>query len=278
MSITVFCSGKGAPGVTTLVSATGAVWSSPRPVLVAECDPSGNDLAVRFGLNPGLGMTSLVLDSRSERNDTPLDNHIQVLPGGLAALVGPVSAAAARRLDTELAQVGVGVLPSGHDVLVDCGRIVDGCRGQEELLTVAGHVVLVIRPDPAGIAHARAALGAVRSVAPRRPCSVITVGTSSYPVGEIEDALEVTVAAAVPHDHTAAAIIGGAPGRATRLTRSRLVATARNVAIRLAAHRDSMSSPPSKVARPEAAAPVPGAALTTDGAGRASTNGHKRWM
>ena len=46
MALIAIASDKGAPGVTTSALALAAVW--PRPVLLAECDPSGGDLAYRF--------------------------------------------------------------------------------------------------------------------------------------------------------------------------------------------------------------------------------------
>src|ERR1019366_10538581 len=49
------CSAKGAPGVTTLACVLGAVWPTHRAVVVAECDPSGGDLAGRFALSTRTG-------------------------------------------------------------------------------------------------------------------------------------------------------------------------------------------------------------------------------
>ncbi|MCP5854114.1 hypothetical protein NL323_29700, partial [Klebsiella pneumoniae] len=46
MSLIVLGAAKGAPGVTTAAVALAAVW--PRSAVVAECDPSGGDLALRL--------------------------------------------------------------------------------------------------------------------------------------------------------------------------------------------------------------------------------------
>ena len=46
MSLVALAADKGSPGVTTAAVALAAVW--PRPALVAECDPSGGDLAMRL--------------------------------------------------------------------------------------------------------------------------------------------------------------------------------------------------------------------------------------
>jgi len=42
MALIAIAADKGSPGVTTTSVALAAVW--PRPVLLAECDPSGGDL------------------------------------------------------------------------------------------------------------------------------------------------------------------------------------------------------------------------------------------
>ena len=64
VTIISVCSAKGSPGVTTLACALGAVWPAERRVMVAECDPSGGDIAARFGLSAKRGMTSLILEAR----------------------------------------------------------------------------------------------------------------------------------------------------------------------------------------------------------------------
>ena len=46
MSLIVIGAAKGGPGVTTAAVALAAVW--PRRAIVAECDPSGGDLALRI--------------------------------------------------------------------------------------------------------------------------------------------------------------------------------------------------------------------------------------
>ena len=46
---------KGAPGVTTTAVTLAAVW--PRPVLLAECDPAGGDIAYWLPAEGGAGST-----------------------------------------------------------------------------------------------------------------------------------------------------------------------------------------------------------------------------
>ena len=104
MTIVTICSSKGSPGVTTLACAIAATWPQNRRILLAECDPSGGDIAARFGMSAKRGMTSLVLESRSSQGSAlpNVERHLQRLPGGLEVLVGAVGASAARMVDDQL--------------------------------------------------------------------------------------------------------------------------------------------------------------------------------
>src|SRR4029450_4811377 len=56
MAYVAFASAKASPGVTTTITALAATWPRDRDLLVAELDPAGGDLGVRFDLatEPGL--------------------------------------------------------------------------------------------------------------------------------------------------------------------------------------------------------------------------------
>jgi MinD-like ATPase involved in chromosome partitioning or flagellar assembly len=245
-----FCSGKGSPGVSTLASVVGAVWPRDRQIVIAECDPSGNDLAARFGLSPRLGMTSLVLAHRRTsfgESMSTLDAHVQALPGGLEVLVGPVTPDASSSLDRELGAVVPTIFPEGSDILVDCGRILSGAGGQRGLLKVADHVVVVTRPDAAALAHAQWTLDLVRNLATTGTCSVAVVGPSPFRVAEIEHALQVRVLGPVPFDGKSAAMACGSPGKTHRFTKSGLVASARNLVDRILSPLEANREVPSTI-------------------------------
>jgi MinD-like ATPase involved in chromosome partitioning or flagellar assembly len=230
--VVAFCSGKGSPGVSTLASVVGAVWPHDRHIVVAECDPSGNDLAARFGLLPRLGMTSLVLAHRrafSGGSRTTLDGHLQALPGGLEVLVGPVTPDASSSLDRELGAVVPTIFPEGVDILVDCGRILSWAVGQLGLLKVADQVVVITRPDAAALAHAHWTLDLVQSLTKKGTCAVAVVGPSPFRVEEIEHALHTRVLGPVAFDHKSAAMACGSPGKPHRFAKSNLVASARSL-------------------------------------------------
>jgi len=163
MTTIAICSAKGAPGVTTLACALGAVWPSERQVVVVECDPSGGDVAARFGLSAKRGMSSLMLDARhAVIGSVQLLDHVQCLPGGLEVLTGPTGAGAARTVDAALADclkhlVSPQAWSDGdpRDLLLDCGRIQPGAQGQVAALGIADHVLLVVRPTLEALASAR---------------------------------------------------------------------------------------------------------------------------
>jgi hypothetical protein len=173
-------------------------------------------------------MTSLVLaHRRTENSGATFDDHTQRLPGGLEALVGPVSPDAASSLDREMASVGLAIFPDAVDMLVDCGRILSGARGQQEILRAADHVVVVTRPDAAGLAHARWTLDVVRNLKTEGTSSFVVVGPSQFSSKEIEEVFQARLLAAIPLDGQSAAMACGSPGRPRRFARGDLVASAR---------------------------------------------------
>ncbi len=175
MSLFVFTSAKGSPGVTTLACGLGAAWpgSAGRQVAVVECDPFGGDLAAWFRLSAERGLVSLAVaahqgrehqrnDKCSFRDATGSDQHWQQLAGGLDVLVGPVRPIFAPHL-IAIWPVVVDMLSTAAktaDILVDIGRFVpDRSSGiQQELADAADIVAVVCRPDASGIAHAMALL------------------------------------------------------------------------------------------------------------------------
>jgi hypothetical protein len=138
MAYIAFASAKGSPGVTTTVAALAATWPQGRRLLLAELDPAGGDLAVRFDLAPEPGLVTLAAAGRRALDERTLLAHTQVIPGhgrhdahAPRVLPAPVSAdqatAALVALRGRLAPV-LEALPTidGTDVLVDCGRLDPG--------------------------------------------------------------------------------------------------------------------------------------------------------
>ena len=149
MALIAIAADKGSPGVTTAAMALATAW--PRPVLLAECDPAGGDLAYRMPAEGGgrldtqRGLLSLAIAARRGLSPHQVWEHAQQLPGGLPVLTGVSTAEQGAGLDRLWRPVGVALSRvRDADVIADCGRIgVDGPL--YDLLAEASFVVLVMR-------------------------------------------------------------------------------------------------------------------------------------
>ena len=239
MSVVTLLSVGGAPGVTTLACALGAVWPPGHGgAVVAECDPHGGDLAARFGLSPDVGMTSLVVALRGSAAEPPtVDDHLQVLPGGLSVLCGPVGADSGLLLDRELGAEGTELARLGVDLIVDGGRLGSHLPGQEVVVAEATRVVLLIEPEAGAIARGRWAAERLLDLrGPHTEAVVLVVSGSGYfDAEDIAGALGVRLAAVIPRDKVAASVLRGEPGGRRALTGSPLIRAAKRLAGDLAA-------------------------------------------
>ncbi|MFC0864891.1 MinD/ParA family protein [Sphaerimonospora cavernae] len=238
MALIVLAADKGAPGVTTAATALGAVW--PRPVLLAECDPSGGDLAYRLPgedvgvLNPGRGLLSLGAVARRGLRAELIYEHTQRLVGGLDVLTGLTNAEQAAGLTWLWGPLGrsLAALP-GADVLADCGRL--GSHPQmNDLIAEADEVVLFTRASLDHVAHLRERL----TLLGRRAGVVVIADPRAYrasieEVRRIVSGWDVTFVGGLAHDPKGAELLRGQWGG--RLDRSLLIRTARDLAGRLMA-------------------------------------------
>jgi MinD-like ATPase involved in chromosome partitioning or flagellar assembly len=231
MSVIAFGSIKASPGVTTTVLALASVWPSDRSLSIVEADPDGGDLAVRVGLHPEPGLTSLAAAGRRSAIAAQGDQHLQRLPGGITALLGPPDAEQAiRALEMIGDRLGLSGL-DGRDVLIDCGRL----RPQSPAATLVAQadiVVIVARPRLDELQHLQARID--RLSASGAQVRLLLVGDKPYPPDEVTQALAVPILGVLPVDPTAAAILNGLGGRRTRLERSPLLRHALDIVEALA--------------------------------------------
>ena len=276
MGYIAFGSAKGSPGVTTTIAALAATWPEGRDLLVAEVDPAGGDLVVRFDLAPEPGFVTLAAAGRRELDRDTLLRHTQPLPsvnppraGARQVLVGPISA------DQALAALSAGA----RAACPRCWR-----RAGTTCSSIAG------ASTPArwssGWRSRRAcscwwrARWWPRSTTSRRGCPVcaaanptlLAVGEKPYTVAEMAETLGVPALGALPHDDRAAqALTVGHPEGLRVLRRSRLLRSAREVAFGLADWLGSQPHAPPKSSRApdERAAQGAGAGPATRGGRRA---------
>lgn len=250
MGLLVLASAKGSPGVTTTSLLVGGLW--PRPALVAECDPSGADVAWRMPapdgqpLDPQTGVLSLVAAGRKAMHPGLLLQHSQQIVGGLDVLTGvtaPEQAGGVRWED-------LGRLLSdapGLDVVADLGRI-GANTPQNALIGHAAAVLLLVDTLPSNVVHLRERLARLRGslggpFAPPVHVAVVAPPKRERAVREVREALtradvDVEEVHHLAHDPAGAGFfLGQVRGRAERtaLVRSALPLTA-GLAERTAGH------------------------------------------
>ena len=223
-------SGKGAPGATTTLAALAAAW--PAPVVVADCDPGGGDLAVGWlgqwvvdgTIRTDLGVLSHATATRHATVSDPgtLLEHVQAVPIArhielLAGLTGPgqhaaIDAAGWRRLTAELAAYRTRAgCPA--DALVDLGRY--GALTPWPLLLAADLVLVAVRPTPRHLLAARPLLAELADrIVPAR-LGLAVCATTPAGSREVRTALGREVAVEVSAEARAAAVFSdGADGGA----------------------------------------------------------------
>jgi hypothetical protein len=243
MAYVAFASAKASPGVTTTITALASTWPRDRDLLVAELDPAGGDLGVRFDLATEPGLVTLAAAGRRQLDRPTLAGHTQPLPfagrgtdseaeGAVRrVLVGPVAADQAGAALAALRGGLPGVLSSlGADVLVDCGRLDPG-SAVHDVVAEADLLVVVARPVVAEVHHLAARLSGLRPKA----LSLLLIGDRPYSVAEVADAIGANPLGVLPvDDRAAAALTVGRSDGARILRRSRLLRDARAVADGLA--------------------------------------------
>ncbi|UUV36006.1 carbon monoxide dehydrogenase maturation protein [Amycolatopsis roodepoortensis] len=247
------CSVKGSPGVTTLAVALAMTWPHAECMrrLVAEVDPSGGDLAMRFGLPAAPGLVSLAAAARRTRDPAVVWDHTQALPGGARALVAPPGGTHARAALSTLATAPDGpLLPvvardEGVVVFADCGRVDPGSPA-EAIARCADALVLVIGSQGDDLAHAAARLGELARWTPR-PGLLLT--GDGYPTVDVERELGVPAIGRLPHDPAAAATLTGhrPPSARRRGDNGGLARHAAALARTLAEPATPIASPPATI-------------------------------
>ncbi|MFI5733169.1 hypothetical protein ACIA49_23855 [Kribbella sp. NPDC051587] len=159
MALVALASAKGSPGVTTAGLVLGALW--PRQVLLAECDPSGSDVAIRMTapggtpLNSDRGLVSLAAASRKGLGDEVILAHSQQLDGGLDVLLGVRSPEQVGGMGGLWHPLGITFNQMQHgDVLADCGRI-SATSPQLPVIQSARLIVMVCSATGSSVAHLR---------------------------------------------------------------------------------------------------------------------------
>ncbi len=249
--LTVVTSGKAAPGVTTSTWALALTW--PGPLLVADCDPAGGDMAP--GLLAGRVSTEhgLLSWSSSARRGIPVmaaasmfAQHVVELPErrGVWFLPGFTNATQGFSFTDEIWERLALALERnsaamGRDALVDAGRLV-GDRGSWPVLRAADHVLLAVRPSVRSVHAAQDAVTKLRyELGDLGKVSALVIGSGPYPAGEVSAALQMSLGGVLPDDRPAASVLSDGAGLSItkQVQRSALLNAAGGLARRLAESR-----------------------------------------
>jgi hypothetical protein len=238
MTTVCFASVKGAPGVTTLTTLVGGAWPDHRGALVAECDPSGGDLAVRFQLSAKCGWASVATATRRLDGAPPLLPHLQSLPGGLLTMVGPRFPLASESMPRLIELALEAASRDGPwDVLVDLGRLgLDGL--QLGWVDRSDAVLVVTATDAASVLHVHDRATSLLSRCGHR-IGLVLVGSAGYGSQEIEEFTGIPVIAQLPFDAVAAAALAGHPINQRRMARSSLLGAGRQLALTLSGEAEA---------------------------------------
>jgi hypothetical protein len=214
---------KGPAGVTTFAVALAAVWPGEAPIVV-EADCAGGDLGAWHWLpdNPGVG--SLAMQART--GSVVLDHHLTRLPCGVDVVVAPAARHQATVAVGLLMEADLGLWAKERPTIADVGRLEPGAPSAA-LVEQADAVLVVSRGDEGSLLRlADADLPTGRSL-------LVLVGGSPYTPAEIVQRTGLQVAAQVPWDTHAAAIVAGRRRVRRGWTRRGLPAAARALAVSL---------------------------------------------
>lgn len=261
--LTVLCSGKGSPGVTSSALALASAW--PSPAVLVEADEGGGDLAIRLRTAAGQALpetptvATLAADARAEAEPlkvtsraVPLNDQVGVFPGFGSAEQG----AGMVTLWDPLAHV----LTRAHtDVILDLGQLHSGSLTMR-LAETADVVIVVARARLDSVIHLRTritnlahTLGRTQG---RQPVIVpLLITHARTAASDVNDVAEVLAASGlrIPKpvhlawDPAALTRLENGEDPHGRLSRTTLIRSARQVAGQLLGHRRAAT--PSEVTR-----------------------------
>jgi hypothetical protein len=235
VSVVALCGPAGAAVSTTTGLVLAASVPAGQPVVFAECDPSGGDVAAWAELRETPGWATAV--AAGDRSWNGLRTHLQQLPSGLSVLPAPTRGSVARTVVREAASRFGPLLRSMPDVVtfVDCGRV----TGEVPVWAMSASLVLLTVRQAATSAGATAArvdrageaLAVLRSAS--APVGVVVIGARPYDPGELVEVIGGDLSGVLPEDPIGAGLAAGAWTVGRGASRSALARAARPVSAHL---------------------------------------------
>lgn len=226
-------------GVTTLAVALAARWPHPDAVLV-EANPAGGDLAFRFGHHREPGLAELAADTRRGGSGVDLAAYAQRLPVGVDVVFGSAAPATPQAVSAVAALAGGGLdvlrtAARARLVVVDVGRL-DWRSPALPIASAADVLLLVTWAGLDGVDAIQVRRDALLALPGRRASvRLVLTGRPFAPPEEIAGVAGLPVAALLPDDHRAAAVLAGQARAGRGWTRLELPRAARALAMSLRA-------------------------------------------
>jgi hypothetical protein len=217
VSLYALVSAGGSPGVTTASLALSLGW--PGQVILAECDPSGGDILAGLfaGHMPARnGLLALAIEAGQSPDAAAAALWPQLIElddeRGRLLLAGISDPRQGTALTPAWPMLAATLAAQPADVIADCGRL-DTRGGPEPVLTVASLVVLVLRPSLRQVSKARARVEMLtQTLGGSSRLALLLVGEGTHSPREVGRALGIPVAATLPHDAKAAALLSDGIG------------------------------------------------------------------
>lgn len=247
MGLYAVAAAKGSPGVSTTAMALALGWGSE--VVVADVDPAGGDLALRYRaedgkpLDPERGLVSLAASVRRGADASGVEAHLQTVEGDVPVLVGVSRPEQVTGLGAAWPSVSQSLARmADRDVIADCGRVLPG-SATLPVLSASSAVLLLTRPTLEELFHLRERLRALTTSLHLGDIDAVPVGVAVLTherdrasAGDVQKLIDsarlgaTVLGTIVEEPKTAAALRHRLDGR---MTRSMLLRSAGAVAGRL---------------------------------------------
>jgi hypothetical protein len=239
-------SGGGSPGVTTAAIALALTW--PGKAIVAECDPGGGDiLAGLLGghVRSARGLMEHAIEAGRDSDAAAIGLGKQLVPLDAARsktlLPGLTDPRQAAGLAPAWAAVAASLAAQRADVIADCGRLDAGAGQPLAVITAARTVALVLRPTLRQVWSVRPRVEMLAQLLDRRDRLVLVLtGPGTHTARDVAQALQVPVAAMLPNDVRAGALLSDGIGARHHLSSAPLMRSARAAGAALRKHASAI--------------------------------------
>lgn len=219
----------GSSGATTTALLLASSMPAGQAVLLAECDPSGGDVAAWAELRDTPGWATAV--AAGDRSWSGLQMHTQQLPSGLHALVAPVASAQAEVVVRGAADRFGSLLRALSEVIVisDCGRMTSDAPSW---VLQADFALVVLRQSEWSATATVARVDRTRAAAVTLqergvPVEMLLIGARPYSADELVSVVGCEMFAGLPEDARGASMVSGGWAIGRGASRSPLARAAR---------------------------------------------------